>query len=70
MGYLGIDISVDTLNEIKGKVLKNNILLFVFNRVFILLLSDPSYYCKDGIKKRWQKKSGIQKIHTKLNLKC
>ncbi|WP_186672844.1 GHKL domain-containing protein [Sporosarcina sp. BP05] len=36
MGYLGIDISVDTLNEIKGKVLKNNILLFVFNGVFIL----------------------------------
>ena len=37
MGYLGIDISVDTLNEIKGKVLKNNILLFVFNGVFILV---------------------------------
>ena len=27
MGYLGIDISVDTLNDIKGTVLKNNILL-------------------------------------------
>ncbi|WP_338655958.1 GHKL domain-containing protein [Sporosarcina psychrophila] len=37
MGYLGIDISVDTLNDIKGKVLKNNILLFVFNGAFILV---------------------------------
>ncbi|MBO0589460.1 GHKL domain-containing protein [Sporosarcina sp. E16_8] len=37
MGFLGIDISVDTLNNIKGKVLKNNILLFVFNGAFILV---------------------------------
>ncbi|WWS87315.1 GHKL domain-containing protein [Sporosarcina psychrophila] len=38
MGYLGIDISVDTLDYIKGTVLKNNILLFVFNGAFILVV--------------------------------
>jgi len=38
MGYLGIDISVDTLNDIKATVLKNNILLFVFNGIFILVV--------------------------------
>lgn len=38
MGYLGIDISVDTLNDIKGTVLKNNILLFFFNGAFILVV--------------------------------
>ncbi|KAA0955903.1 GHKL domain-containing protein [Sporosarcina sp. ANT_H38] len=38
MGYLGIDISVDTLNDIKGTVLKNNILLFIFNGAFILVV--------------------------------
>ena len=38
IGYLAIDISTNTLDEIKGKVLKNNILLFVFNGVVILLV--------------------------------
>ncbi|HJF33910.1 MAG TPA: GHKL domain-containing protein, partial [Sporosarcina psychrophila] len=38
MGYLGIDISVDTLNDIKRTVLKSNILLFIFNGVFILVV--------------------------------
>ncbi len=49
MGYLGIDISVDTLDYIKGTVLKNNILLFVFNGAFILVVIGSFYFCKDGI---------------------
>ena len=38
IGYLAIDISTNTLEEIKGKVLQNNILLFVFNGVVILVV--------------------------------
>ncbi|MFJ7952535.1 GHKL domain-containing protein [Lysinibacillus sp. NPDC096418] len=38
IGYLAVDISTNTLDEIKGKVLKNNILLFVFNGVVILVV--------------------------------
>jgi len=38
IGYLGIDIGVDTLNDIKGTVLKDNILLFIFNGAFIFVV--------------------------------
>ena len=38
MGYLVLDISVNTLNNIKGTVLENNILIFVFNGAFILVV--------------------------------
>lgn len=38
IGYLGIDISIDSLDDIKAKVLKNNILLFAFNGVFTLVV--------------------------------
>lgn len=38
LGYLGIDISANTLNDIKGKVLKNNILLFFYNGIFIFVV--------------------------------
>ncbi|MFE6169253.1 GHKL domain-containing protein [Viridibacillus arvi] len=38
LGYIGIDISANTLNDIKGKVLKNNILLFFYNGIFIFVV--------------------------------
>ena len=38
VGYLGIDISADMLNGIKGKVIKDNIFMFIFNGVLILVV--------------------------------
>lgn len=38
ISYLGIDISVSTINVIKGQVLKNNVSLFIFNGVFIIVV--------------------------------
>ncbi len=38
ISYLGIDISVETLNDIKGQALQNNISLFIFNGVFIIVV--------------------------------
>ena len=38
VSYLGIDISVETLNGIKGQALQNNISLFIFNGVFIIVV--------------------------------
>ncbi|MEG0260077.1 MAG: GHKL domain-containing protein [Lysinibacillus sp.] len=38
IGYLGIDTGVNTLNDIKGKVLENNMFILIFNGVFILIV--------------------------------
>lgn len=38
IGYLGIDISTETITEIKGTVLEGNIFNFVFNGVFIFIV--------------------------------
>ncbi|MFJ8259079.1 sensor histidine kinase [Peribacillus asahii] len=38
IGYLGIDISADTLNSIENKVLKNSISNLAFNAVFVLIV--------------------------------
>ncbi|WP_332649085.1 sensor histidine kinase [Lysinibacillus sp. 54212] len=38
IGYLAIDISIHTLNDIKAEVLENNFFMFVFNGVFIFIV--------------------------------
>ncbi|GLC87031.1 ATP-binding protein [Lysinibacillus piscis] len=38
IGYLGVDISVDMLNGIKGKVIADNFFIFIFNGVFIIIV--------------------------------
>lgn len=38
VGYLGIDISADMLNGIKGKIIKDNIFMLIFNGVLILVV--------------------------------
>jgi len=57
MGYLGIDISVDTLNGIKGTVLKNNILLFIFNGAFILVVIGSFFLLQ-----RWYRKEVAKEV--------
>ncbi|MBP3952636.1 GHKL domain-containing protein [Bacillus suaedae] len=39
IGYLGIDISVDVLDDIGGKILGNSIWLLIFNGLFVLIVS-------------------------------
>lgn len=38
ISYLGIDISTDTLNDIKGVALQNNIYLLAFSGIFIVIV--------------------------------
>lgn len=38
IGYLGIDISAKRISEIEGTVLEDNIVIFIFNGVFILII--------------------------------
>lgn len=38
VGYLGIDISADVLNDIRGKVLENSVWLLVFNGLFVIIV--------------------------------
>ena len=38
LGYLGIDTSADTINQIKGAALERNTLMFIFSGVFIFIV--------------------------------
>ncbi|QUG40155.1 GHKL domain-containing protein [Psychrobacillus sp. INOP01] len=38
LGYLGIDTSADTINQIKGEALERNTVMLVFNGVFIFIV--------------------------------
>ncbi|QPC47884.1 GHKL domain-containing protein [Mangrovibacillus cuniculi] len=38
IGYLGIDVSIDTLNETKSEVLQNSLAIFGFNGLFVLIV--------------------------------
>lgn len=59
MGYLGIDIGADTLNGIIGKVLGNNILLFVYNGVFILVVIGSFLFLQRWYQKEMAKEVGV-----------
>lgn len=57
LGYLAIDISANTLNQIKQKVLKDNILLFIFNGVLILVVIVSFYLLQ-----RWYQKEVTKEV--------
>lgn len=59
IGYIGIDIGADTLNEIKGKVLENNFLLFVFNGVVILVVIGTFFFLQRWYRKEVAKEVGV-----------
>ena len=59
IGYLGIDIGAETLNGIIGKVLKNNILLFVFNGVIILVVIGSFVFLQSWYQKEMAKEVGV-----------
>ncbi|MFJ7952534.1 sensor histidine kinase [Lysinibacillus sp. NPDC096418] len=59
IAYLGIDIGVNTLNDIKGKVLENNALILVFNGVFILFVIVSFLFLQSWYQKEMAKEVGV-----------
>ena len=57
IGYLGIDIGAETLDNIVGKVLENNFLLFVFNAVFILVVIASFFFLQ-----KWYQKEVAKEV--------
>ncbi|QDQ02178.1 GHKL domain-containing protein [Lysinibacillus fusiformis] len=57
IAYLGIDISADTLNDIKGKILEDNLFNFIFNGVFILVVIASFYFLQ-----RWYQKEVTKEV--------
>jgi two-component system, LytTR family, sensor histidine kinase AgrC len=58
ISYLGIDISVNTVNDIKGQVLKNNLSLFIFNGVFIIVVITSFLFMQRWYQREVQKEVG------------
>ena len=58
IGFLGVDISVETLNNIKEKVIENNIQLFFFNGVFILVVIGSFLFLQRWYQKELTKEVG------------
>ncbi|MFM9534587.1 ATP-binding protein [Lysinibacillus sp. IITD104] len=57
IGYLGIDISADTLNGIKGKVIEDNLFNFIFNGVLILIVIGSFFFLQ-----RWYQKEVAKEV--------
>lgn len=57
IGYLGIDISADTLNSIESKVLKNSISNLAFNAVFVLIVLGSFF-----VMQRWYRRETTKEI--------
>lgn len=57
LGYLGIDISTKTVNEIKMKVLENNIFNLVFNGLFILIVIVSFFFLQ-----RWYQREVAKEV--------
>jgi len=57
IGYLGIDISADKLNGIKGKVIEDNLFTLIFNGVFILIVIGSFLFLQ-----RWYQKEVAKEV--------
>nr|WP_242064705.1 GHKL domain-containing protein [Lysinibacillus sphaericus] len=57
IAYIGIDISADTLNDIKGKVIEDNLLVFIFNGVLILMVTGSVFFLQ-----RWYQKEVAEEV--------
>ncbi len=57
IGYLGIDLSAKTIDEIKMKVLENNMFNLVFNGVFILIVIGSFFFLQ-----RWYQREVVKEV--------
>lgn len=57
LGYVGIDISVEDINEVKTSVLENNIIIFIFNALFIFIMITCFYFIQ-----RWYQKAVVREV--------
>jgi len=58
IAYIGIDISADTLNGIKGKVIKDNLFIFIFNGALILIVIGSVFLLQKWYQKEVAKEVG------------
>ncbi len=58
IAYIGIDISADTLNGIKGKVIKDNLFIFIFNGALILIVIGSVFFLQKWYQKEVAKEVG------------
>ena len=58
LGYIGIDISTESLNSIKKEVIKSNIPLFIFNGLFILIVIGLFSFIQKWYRKELKKEVG------------
>ncbi|MEK4231193.1 sensor histidine kinase [Solibacillus sp. FSL H8-0538] len=59
IAYLGIDIGAAKLNDIKGKILEDNLFIFVFNGVFILVVIGSFLFLQRWYQKEVTKEVGV-----------
>lgn len=57
IAYIGIDISADRLNGIKGKVIQDNLFIFIFNGVLILIVIGSVFFLQ-----RWYQKEVAEEV--------
>ncbi|WP_093062050.1 GHKL domain-containing protein [Psychrobacillus sp. OK028] len=69
LGYLGIDISADSINQIKETVLKRNILNFVFNGVFIFIVIGSFVFMQRWYRREVAKEVGYTEITYQTEIK-
>lgn len=62
INYLGIDISTETLNGVKGAVMENNIFLLVFSGLFVLIIIISFFLLQ-----RWYQKEVAKEVGTTEN---
>lgn len=57
LGYVGIDISAEAINEVKTSVLENNIIIFIFNALFIFIMITCFYFIQ-----RWYQRAVVREV--------
>lgn len=58
LGYLGIDTSIHTINQIEGAGLKRNILIFAFNGLFIFIVLGSFLFMQKWYQREVKKEVG------------
>lgn len=57
LGYVGIDISAEAINEVKTSVLENNLVIFIFNALFIFIMVICFYFIQ-----KWYQKAVLMEV--------
>ncbi|WP_416829326.1 ATP-binding protein [Ectobacillus polymachus] len=58
LGYVGVDISVNLLDDIRSKVIQSSLASFLFDSIFALLLLSVFYFMQKWYRIEWKKEMG------------